>query len=122
MPSLRAFSLVSALGCLCAVVAPGQSLPPEMRQGLETEFHFSTEDLAQIEAGQAKARILSTRRPDDVRMVGVVLIKASTNEFLKAFRDIEHFEITKEVVRTKRSVRRLTWGSSRFSDDGFEEV
>ena len=73
-----------------------------MRDGLESEFHFSADDIAKIEAGQAMARIVPTGRPDDVRMVGVVLIKSSANEFLKAFRDIEHFEITKEVVRTKR--------------------
>ena len=73
-----------------------------MRQGLEREFHFSQEDLTKLESGQAVARMVATGRPDDVRMVGVVLIKASAEEYLKAFRDIDHFAISKDVVRTRR--------------------
>jgi len=73
-----------------------------MRQGLEREFHFSAEDFTKVESGQAVARMVPTGKPDDVRMVGVVFIKTSADQFLKAFRDIEHFAVSKDVVRTKR--------------------
>ena len=73
-----------------------------MRQGIESEFHFSAEDFTKVESGQAVARMVPTGKPDDVRMVGVVLIRASADQYLKAFRDIEHFAASKDVVRTKR--------------------
>jgi len=79
-----------------------QAIPMELREGLETDFHFSDDDFTKIEAGQAVAHIVPTARPDDVRMAGIVLIKASSEAFIKAFRDIESFEVSKDVVRTKR--------------------
>jgi hypothetical protein len=91
-----------ALYAAAAMAGHCQSLPPEMRQGLESEFQFSADDLGRVEAGQAIARMVPTGRTDDVRMVGVVLIKTSAEEFLKAFRDIEHFAVSRDVVRTKR--------------------
>jgi hypothetical protein len=77
-------------------------MPPAMQQGLEREFKFSADDIAKVEAGKATARMVHTGQPDDVLMVGVVLIKTSAEQYLKAFRDIENFAVSPEVVRTKR--------------------
>ncbi len=77
-------------------------MPPEMRQGLQREFHFSDDDIAKVEAGHAVARIAPTARPDDVLMAGVVFIRTSPDKFLKAFRDIERFAMSRDVVRTRR--------------------
>jgi len=77
-----------------------QSLPPEIREGLVTEFRFSPADLQAVESGRPMAKMVSTGRADDVRMVGVVRIKVSSSEFIKAYRDIERFQASKEVVRT----------------------
>jgi hypothetical protein len=80
--------------CFC------QSIPVEVRDVLATEFHFSDDDFAKVESGKPVAHLVSTGRPDDVRMAGIILIKTSSDNFIKAFRDIEHFAISKEVVRT----------------------
>ncbi len=50
-------------------------MPPQMRQALEREFHFSADDIAKVEAGEAVAKMAPTGKPDDVRMAGVVVIK-----------------------------------------------
>jgi hypothetical protein len=77
-------------------------LPAQLQEGLEKEFHLSSDDFEKLAAGQAIARIVPTGQPDDVRMIGVVLIKITSDDFIKAFRDIENFEKTKEVIRTHR--------------------
>jgi len=82
--------------------AAAQSIPVDMRDALVVEFHFSPSDLGRAEAGKAVAKIVPTGRPDDVRMAGVVLVHVSSADFIRAFRDIEHFEIGKEVRRTGR--------------------
>ena len=79
-----------------------QSLPLEMRQALQKESAFSDEEIAKVESGQAIGKLVPTGQPDDVRMVGVVLIKTSVADYLKAFRDIEHFAISPDVVQTHR--------------------
>jgi len=82
--------------CLC------QSIPSVLKEGLANEFHFSAEDFAKVESGQAVAHMAPTGRPDDVRMAGIVLIRISSEAFVNAFRDIERFEISKDVIQTKR--------------------
>ncbi len=86
---------------LCSL-ATAQSMPPEMRDALVSEFRLSPSDLAKVESGKAFSKIVPTGKPDDVRMVGVVLVHVSSETFINAFRDIEHFEIGKEVQRTGR--------------------
>jgi hypothetical protein len=95
-------SLMSRLLLLWLIPVVGfcQSVPPEIRDALVTEFHFSHEDFAKVESGKAVAHLVPTGRPDDVRMAGIILIKTSSDDFIKAFRDIEHFADSKEVVRT----------------------
>ena len=73
-----------------------------MRDALVSEFHFSPSELNKAESGKAVAKIVPTGRADDVRMAGIVLIHVSSTDFIRAFRDIEHFEIGKEVRRTGR--------------------
>jgi hypothetical protein len=85
----------------CAVAA-AQSMPPEMREALASEFRFSPSDLTRAEKGNAVAKMVSTGKPDDVRMAGVVLVHVSSADFIRAFRDIERFESGKEVLRTGR--------------------
>ena len=85
-----------------AVIVVGQSMPAEIRAVLSSEFRFSTADLQNAEAGRPVAKMVKTGRADDVRMIGVVRIKTSSSEFIKAFRDVERFQAAKEVIRTGR--------------------
>ena len=45
---------------------------------------------------------MPTGQPGEVQMAGVVLVHVSAEDFMQAFRDIEHFEAGREVVRTGR--------------------
>jgi hypothetical protein len=92
---------VSAL-FLSAVAAHSQTVPAEMQEALAAEFHFSPADLTRAESGKVIAKMVPTGKPDDVRMAGVVLIRVSSADFIRAFRDIEHFAIGKEVRHTER--------------------
>jgi hypothetical protein len=86
---------------ICSSLA-AQDIPADMREALVSEFHFSPADLAKAEAGKAVAKMVPTGKADDVRMAGVILVHVSSTDFIRAFRDIEHFEIGKEVLRTGR--------------------
>lgn len=86
---------------LCSAAA-AQPMPPEMRDALVSEFQFSSSDLIKVETGKAVSKIAPTARPYDIRMVGVILVHVSSEDFIKAFRDIEHFEMGSEVQRTGR--------------------
>lgn len=79
-----------------------QSIPPEMRDAMITEFKFTEADLAKVESGKAIARMVPTGKPDDVRMAGAIRIEVSPDEFMRAFRDIEHFQFSKEALHTGR--------------------
>jgi hypothetical protein len=73
-----------------------------LRDGLQSEFGFTASDLAKVEAGEAVARMVPTNKPDDVRMAGVVLIHATPEAYVAALRDIDHMQVSKEVIRTHR--------------------
>ncbi len=83
-----------------AVSAAAQSMPAEMREALTAEFHFTPADIAKVESGRPVAKIASTGRPDDVRMGGAILIKVSSASFIKAFRDVETFQKSGDVIQT----------------------
>lgn len=100
--SPRAFRLSAAFCALTPVFSFCQPVPSIFREGLEAEFHFSADDFVKVQSGEAVAHMAPTGRPDDVRMAGIVFIKVSSDAYIKAFRDIERFQIAKEVVRTKR--------------------
>jgi hypothetical protein len=87
---------------LLAGCASAQSIPAEMRDALVAEFHFTPADLTKVESGKAVAKFVPTGSPDDVRMAGVVLINVSSDAFITAFRDVEHFQTAKEVHQTGR--------------------
>lgn len=80
--------------------AAAQSMPVEMRDALTAEFHFSAADIARIESGRPVAKMASTGKPDDVRMAGAILIKVSSADFIKAFRDVASFQKSDQVVQT----------------------
>ena len=85
-----------------ALTAVSQPVPPEMRAALISDFQFTPADLTKIETGKAVAKMVPSAKPDDVRMAGAVLIKVSSEDFIRAYRDIEHFESSKEVRQSGR--------------------
>ncbi len=96
------FSLLCA-GLLClGPVSFGQSIPALFRDGLQAEFRFTDADFAKVEAGEAVARMVPTGRPDDVRMAGIVQIRTTPEAYIAAVRDIEHFQMSKEVILVHR--------------------
>lgn len=83
-------------------VSPAQPMPALMREVLATEYQFPAAELDRAETGRAVARMVPTERRDDVRMAGVIRIKVSADEFLRAYRQIEKFEVSEEVRQTGR--------------------
>ena len=87
---------------LCTGAAHAQPMPAQMRAVLENEYQFPSSELDQVERGEAVARMAPGRSSDDVRMAGVIRIQVSSDEFMRAYRQIETFEVSKEVRHTGR--------------------
>lgn len=101
MLSFRSVSLCSAVFCFGTALR-AQAIPAIFRDGLASEFHFTESDFSRVEAGEPVARMVSTGKPDDVRMAGIVLIRTTPDAYIAAVRDIEHFPMSKEVVHMHR--------------------
>jgi hypothetical protein len=80
--------------------AQAQPAPAELRAVFTDRFHFSEDEIAKIESGQAVAKMLPADKPDDLRLAGVVMIRVSSDDFIRAYKDIVRFESSKEVRRT----------------------
>lgn len=116
-PLMRSAILLAALSGSTASTA--QSLPTDMRDVLVSEFKFSQADLAKAEKGMGVARVVSTAKPDDVLIAGVIRIEVSSEEFMRAYRDFEHFPASKESVRVGRlgaPVKEADLANFRFPD------
>ena len=87
---------------LISLLGFSQSIPGLLREGLQAEFGFTSSDFAKVEGGEAVARMVPTGKADDVRMAGVVLIRATPGAYIAALRDIDHMQVSKEVIRTHR--------------------
>ncbi len=102
---LRLFSLSGAV-LTAAGLLPGalraQPMPAQMRAVLAQEYQFPASELDRAEQGQAVARMVPTASGDDVRMAGVIRILVSSDDFVRAYRQIETFEVSKEVRQTGR--------------------
>ena len=95
---LRAlFTLLAAAAGLAA-----QPMPAQMREVLTREYQMPASDLDRAEKGHAVARMVPTESRDDVRMAGVIRIHVSADEFMRAYRRIEEFEASPEVIQTGR--------------------
>ncbi len=81
-------------------VLPAQPLPADLRSTLAGSFHFDAGQLRKIEQGEPVARLLAGDEPGDLQLIGVVLIKQRPEEFIRAYKDIAHFEVAKEVRLT----------------------
>ncbi len=90
------------LGGLLPGSLRAQPMPAQMRAVLAREYQFPAAELDKAESGRAVARMVPTQSPDDVRMAGVIRIQVSSDEFLRAYRQIEKFEVSKEVLQTGR--------------------
>ncbi len=100
--SARCFRVVFLLRATIVTVpsARSQALPPDLRAVLVNEFHFKDADISKLQEGQPVARIIHGDAPDDIRLAGAVLIDVDSEKFIQAYKDIAHFEIGKEVIRT----------------------
>jgi hypothetical protein len=81
-------------------LAHAQSIPEDLRSILVDTFHFKKEELSKMQQGQPVTKIIHSDDPEDLRLMGVVLIEADQQKFIEAYKDIVHFETGKEVIRT----------------------
>ncbi|HEY3740053.1 MAG TPA: hypothetical protein VGL53_09420 [Bryobacteraceae bacterium] len=116
------FAIVLAI---LSIPSTAQPMPAEMREVLASEFGFSPADLSKVESGKAVARMVPTGRPDDLRMAGAVLMHVSSADFIRAFRDVEHFAAGKEVRQTGRFSSppvEADYSTNHFSDLSKDEI
>ena len=85
-------------------------MPDDLRMVLVNEFHFKDTDLSKLQEGEPIARIIHGDASDDIRLAGAVLIDTDSDTFIRSFKDVVHFETSKEVIRT-----------GKFSDPPVEE-
>jgi len=98
----RIRSVLTLVALLLSTVypSPSQSLPADLRSTLADTFHFTPDQLKRMERGEPVARLLTGDSPDDLQLIGVVLIKQRPEEFIRAYKDIAHFEVARQVRRT----------------------
>jgi hypothetical protein len=82
--------LTVALGNSVAVRA--QAPPPEPHTFLKTYVGFSDAEIQRMDRGDVIVKTLRTSVDQEITIVGVALFKASTEFFLRMYRDIERFE------------------------------
>jgi len=92
----------AALACLAVGIGGGQPLPGDLRDTLATRFSLSAADLQKIEAGEAFGKLISGDRVDDLQLLGIILVRTDPERFIRAYKDIAHFEDTKEVRFTAK--------------------
>ncbi|HSF14797.1 MAG TPA: hypothetical protein VLK65_04530 [Vicinamibacteria bacterium] len=85
-----AFALLAS--ALPAGFTNAQVRPGEPHNLLRTQVGFSESELTDMDGGKAFARVLDMKDGKEVAIVGVVRIRATTDFFLRMFRDIERFD------------------------------
>jgi hypothetical protein len=83
-------------GCLVAsglaLHGIGNAQEPEPHHFLRTQAGFSEAELHEMDRGKVLVKSPSTDLENEIVLVGAVLIEASTEFFLRMYRDIERFE------------------------------
>jgi hypothetical protein len=73
---------------------------------LKTYAAFSEQDVSRVEGGQVVVKVLSTGVKNEAAVVGAARIRATTEFFLRMYRDIERFEtgwgVTKKLSEPPR--------------------
>jgi hypothetical protein len=83
------------LGCGAAIQAQG--IPPELREFLKANAHFSEAELRELAAGKPVAKILETQSSKEVAGVGAIRIHVPREFFLSESEDIVWYK--KEQVK-----------------------
>jgi hypothetical protein len=99
---LRPCWLLFSLALISPFVCFSQAIPQLLVEDFAREFHFSQSDFAKVRAGKAVAQMVSSTQPDDLRLGGLVLINVSSDQYIKSFQDMDHFQLGRRVVRTRR--------------------
>lgn len=99
---MRLCWLFTLLSLIASSASFAQDIPQLLVEDFAREFHFSQSDFAKVRAGQAVAHMVSSDEPDDLRLGGLVFIKVSSDQYINAFRDIDHFQTGKRIIRTRR--------------------
>jgi hypothetical protein len=97
--------LLTAIVLGVSVVAadrPGSDLEPELYRLLTADLRFSTNDLAELEAGKAVKHTLPATSPGEVAAVGGIRVNAPKERFVTAYRDIVRFKRNPGVLQIGR--------------------
>ena len=85
---------------LCApVTGYAQVRPEEPYTFLRTHIGYTDADLKALDAGKAVTRAIDTKEPREVAISGAVHIRATTDFFLRMYKDIERFDTAALAIK-----------------------
>ena len=96
-----ALAFAAALGLLVSA-APGDEIDPVVREVLTKYWHFTRDDLADIQHGKVVKRSLESSTAGELAVVGATRVDAPKQRFLDLVRDIPRFKRGPEVVAIGR--------------------
>src|SRR5437764_8703212 len=96
-----ALAFTAALGVLAAS-APGDDIDPSVREVLTKFWHFTADDLAEVQHGRVVRRSLESLAPGELAVVGAIRVNAPKQRFLDLARDIERFKRSPDVLALGR--------------------
>ena len=81
------------------VTGYAQVQPDEPHTFLRTHIGYSDSDLTALDAGKAVTRAIETNEPREVAISGAVHIRATTDFFLRMYKDIERFDTAALAIK-----------------------
>ena len=82
---------IAAFGALCLVPMFGQSLPPGLKNYLEGQVKFTSQELASVASGQGVAKALEAQG-EELGVVGAVYINVPPEYLFRAYAQFDKFE------------------------------
>jgi hypothetical protein len=96
---LAAFLLLLTI---TATTAEGQSPAREPYAFFKTRIGLTDVEIRKMERGQVITKILQTPVENEVAVFGAVWVKATTDDFVEQYRNIESFEQGDSILNTKK--------------------
>ena len=92
-------------------------LPPDVREFLIQELHFTEKQVAAVEMGKGLVAIMKTEKREEIALFGLIRVEAPTEFFVSKFRNIVKFESGRNVLQSgvfrsppeRSDVASLTW-------------
>jgi len=93
------FGAFPTVSLFFATTVTAQVRPDEPHTFLRTHIGYTDADLKALDAGKAVTRAIDTDEPREVAISGAVHIRATTDFFLRMYKDIERFDTAALAIK-----------------------